>query len=577
LQIQPDGQDQVVSLVGGAFVRLTDMGWLSAGEIHLWLIEEAAAAAPRGSVTVQPVALVKGEPTSEVKIRPDRMLAQGAVRIDSPQLVGSTTRLEVRFAQVAASAATAADPGQRGSMFGGGRARRKERSTPMRFDVGGALLQVRLAMHDQQPEVVDVNLEADANLKNSAHFTEVSNPLSGEKPLSMRGQNIHVAQADSPQAHVEVSGKPAVVEGRGMSLSGAKIQLERAANRLWVEGPGRMTLPMKTDMAGRPASGQQTLDVTWQQGMNFDGRTALFERKVVARGEHARLQTEKLSVSLKRRIELADARPEQRKGEAPEIETVACAGGVVFDASEFDKLGTLSAIDHVETRDLAINRTSGDVKAQGPGWLTSVRFGSSGTLLGQSVVAGGQPPAAARGENGTKERLMCLSAHFEREINGNVLQRKLTLFDHVKTIYGPVDAWDQRLDPEKMGRLGPQEVIVDCDQLTVREMPSPQRQQPGSIELEALGNARVEGETFTARGHQITYAREKDLLVLQGDGRSAAQLHVQAQEGGPVSPTTAGEIKYWPSTKRIELDDVQSIDSGEIPGAFDRPGQPRKK
>ena len=47
------------------------------------------------------------------------------------------------------------------------------------------------------------------------------------------------------------------------------------------------------------------------------------------------------------------------------------------------------------------------------------------------------------------------------------------------------------------------------------------------MELEALSNTLVEGSTFTARAHRLTYAEEKDLLVLEGDGRTDAQLFRQ--------------------------------------------------
>ena len=54
-----------------------------------------------------------------------------------------------------------------------------------------------------------------------------------------------------------------------------------------------------------------------------------------------------------------------------------------------------------------------------------------------------------------------------------------------------------------------------------------------AVELEALGNAVVENITFTARGNRITYAEAKDLLILEGNGRSDAELLQQLQRRRP--------------------------------------------
>jgi hypothetical protein len=72
----------------------------------------------------------------------------------------------------------------------------------------------------------------------------------------------------------------------------------------------------------------------------------------------------------------------------------------------------------------------------------------------------------------------------------------------------------------------------------------------------------VEGKTFTARGHRVTYSEAKDLLVLEGDGRTDAQLFQQARPGASTSQTAARKIMFWPKTRRVQIDDIRFIDPG---------------
>ena len=84
-----------------------------------------------------------------------------------------------------------------------------------------------------------------------------------------------------------------------------------------------------------------------------------------------------------------------------------------------------------------------------------------------------------------------------------------------------------------------------------------------SIELEAAGNAIVEGATkdgrFTARAIRMTYAEAKGLLVLEGDGRSDATLYRQQRLGAAPGEVSAQRILYWPETRQLKLEGARSL------------------
>ena len=497
----------------------------------------------------------------------------GSVRVDSPQLTANTGRLEVWFQQLATTGVdlpSAGNAAAGNAPAGAGPAAnplQKNGPNQQRFDVGGAMIRVLLKMRQQKNAEVS---DADIAIEGNAQLRETKTPQPGEQPLSIKGDSVHVAQALSQRAHMAVEGQPAFVEARGMSLSGAKIELEQLNNRLWIDGAGRMTLPDTRTTGKTPA----TIEVTWQGGMNFDGRTAIYQKSVLARGPHEVLKTDELAVSLKRRIDfIKSTTPQRSSGEKTELEELVCRHGVAFENKAFDERGQAS-IDRGEARDLVINQTTGVINGTGPGWLTTVRRGMAQSMSGGPSLPG-QP--AAQPDPDAADRLTFLRVTFERGITGNLTKKEVTFADQVKAIYGPVDTWEQKLEADDPALLGPQGAILTCDQLTVRQMPSAQAKARGSVELEALGNTVVENVSYEAKAHRLTYAEEKDLLILEGNGRSAAELKYQAQKGAPPKTAMAGKIMYWTKTKITNISDAKSVDFGPFSGSLGtKPNKPKK-
>ncbi len=167
-----------------------------------------------------------------------------------------------------------------------------------------------------------------------------------------------------------------------------------------------------------------------------------------------------------------------------------------------------------------------------------------------------------------EDSLTYLHVTFERGISGDVNRHEVTFADQVKTVYGPVLRWQDKLDPEKPG---PQGIIMSCDQLTVREMPSTLRNDRGTMEMEALGNTLVEGQAFTARAPRLTYAEAKDLLVFEGNGQTDAELFRQLAPGLPATKASARKIMYWQGSNRAEVDDARHLDLGMPGGGPSKP------
>jgi hypothetical protein len=96
-----------------------------------------------------------------------------------------------------------------------------------------------------------------------------------------------------------------------------------------------------------------------------------------------------------------------------------------------------------------------------------------------------------------------------------------------------------------------------------------------SLEMSALGNILVEGDTFTGRSSRLSWSEAKDLIVFEGDGRSDAELYRQERVGAPTSTASAGKISYWRSLNRVDVHDARYLDLDQINASaagFQSPG-----
>ena len=562
LTLRPEQDKQLLSLVGNASMQYTDVGRLAGDSIHFWFTETADGPARRAQSRA---AGAKRLPAAGMT--PDRMLAVGKVSVDSQSLLANTSRLDVRFRPAAAN--QAANPGA--ALPGNTRSddadrppvARQAKEPARKFDVGGNTVNVEVAMGESRQDVAGVSIEGNARLQ------EVKTANDAAAPLSARGDLLRVSDADTTQKKLIVAGKPAVIEAQGMSLSGAQIELEQSTNRMWVNGAGRMTLPPSKPKPGQ-AFDPGALEVLWQGLMRFDGQTASYERNVVAQGTNMLLRTERLDVSLNRRVDFGNP-PDRGQRTETDVAGLICSGGAVFDNRSFEA-GVQKSLDHMETVDLSINRITGAINGHGPGQVTSVRYGSPETSLalpGQTPKP--QPPLAA-----SEPKLGYLNVRFSRTIGGNINRREIILGGDVEAVYGPVDTWEQKLSADDPESLGPKGALLKCDRLTAREIGTAKPGQPAPVELEAMGNASVDGTNFRALAQIIRYSREADRLALEGYPGNEAQLYRQTRPGAEPIKTTARKITFWRTLNQVNLEDVRFIDSGALPAATRKTAPPRR-
>jgi hypothetical protein len=428
------------------------------------------------------------------------------------------------------------------------------------------------------------NKLTDADAEGRVQFIQLPAAAGEPNPLEIHGDRLRVVHADA-DAEVNVNGQPAEVTAQGLRMIGRLIQLDRGKNALWIDGPGRMIVEQSRATQGAaaptsdnsnamwPTSGPTTID--WQGKMAFDGSIARFEHQVIGQRGMQTLHSELLEATLHSRVDFANTKPQYR----PQLETISCPGQAMlenrsFKPAEAGAPESLTRADWMQVNNLVVNQNTGDLTAPGPGVMRSWRLGSAANMqLGPPQVPGLAPAqrrpqataaaailpgAPPRNNRNDPNQINFIEVQYQNGLTGNTLRREFTFHEQIHSIYGPVPSWDGRLD---MDNPTPGAMSMTCDELMLYEV-GQRNDDRAPLNLKAMGNTRIdsqrlEGDLFSAWASEINYAQEKDLLVLQGDGRTPAQLMQQAHAGAPQSRQNAQTIYYWPSTGQAQLKDVR--------------------
>jgi hypothetical protein len=538
LRIRPQDETQVISLVEAASITADPLGRFSAGELHFWVRESTSAAAP-GS-----------EP--KTTIVPEQLLATDDVRFDSPQLHAKTPRLEAFFQSrpVLPNPAAPADPIMSRPAPAAGR-----QPSLQKFEVQGELVRMQVLLQGEKIQLEDLII------RDRVRIDETRTAEPGQVPVRISGDLVTLRGGTTPQAQIDISGNPAVVGGRGMSLAGRAIHVRRGENRLWIDGPGEAQLPVPASSAqstGAPPPPPQQATVVWQDGLVFDGLTAQLRGEVQARTATQVANCRTLDATLARRIDFAAPNPR----EPAELASLKLDGGVFLENRGLDEQGEQVSYDLAQLKNLTLDRASGRMTSDGPGWVSTTR--ASGAAL-PGAAARPMPANAAPAPAGPGNTpLTYVRIAFEKGIEGNLDKRTIIFHGDVKTTYSQVNDWKEPVIARQLANLGPRGVQMTSQALTVVEMVLPG--QPRWIEISATGNVVVEGQSFTAQAPLVAYASDKEVLTLEGNGRADAELWYRDAPGQANSYASARKWRYWMQTGMFDVEDAKVFNLNQFQG-----------
>ena len=552
-RLRPQNEFHVLSLVGGSTIALDATGRISAEDIHCWMSQQPREELADGPLLQGPTngtGEFPGLDPSTASLAPERLMALRNVQIKSPRFVGRTEHLEAWLTdgpdvtnsdltvQPVAQNARANHTIERPARPDESRQQSPlDRSGDRQLYVQGDKISLEIERGSGEPMVRDVSVDG------NVHVAEVPSSASlPRQPWSIAGNTLCIHNASSLAAEINVQGAPSEIRFGGLVLVGDEVQLQRQDNRLRMAGPGSMTIPLNRDLNGQALDHPIDLNVSWRGRMDFDGAVIHFENSIHVQTPNRQIRSDIMDVQLTQRVDL------KRNDPNPQVEVrgVEFNGRVRADNRSVE-YGHLKSIDMIEARSLAMDRETGKILATGPGLVKSVRYGR----LGIGGIAD-QPVSTASGP-ADEVALIFLKVEYQKTISGNIREneKQLHFEDNVRTVYGPIPHWTSELDPDGEEGLGSEGILLTCRRLSVYDMG-----QSGdgrrAMELFAIGNTLVEGAAFTARAHRITYATDKDLLVMTG-GRGDAELWYRPANRQRNVYYPAREIQYWPRTRQVKV------------------------
>ncbi len=548
----------VLTVAGRPKLAVTNMGLLSADQIRVFFREVEADG------KTQPL--------------PDRLNAVGQVEIDSPELLAETRELSANFhveqeivpgAGGSQSSSNGLAPFNMGRSTGPAQRTYKVQSDAMHLDV--ALRGRRAA---------PTRLTCDGNVS----FRELpSAQLSDDDTFQVGGDQLTADQLDTA-THVTIRGAApdqsqplaeaalAEIRARGMTVHAAEVHLDVGKNRLWIDGPGVANMVLKRSLTGHANATPTSLDMQWQGGLNFDGRTIVIRRNIQVTGPDDRVQCDELAARLSSTVEFGK-RVDQNAIDVAEVE---CRGRVVLDHTTRDEVDVTSH-ERLELARLAVNQQTGAISGDGPGVIRSTHFADQ---LNALTVPGA---AAANSLPADNAKLHFLRVAFQEGMTGNFIDREITFLTRVRTVYGPVDSWEQELDVNRPELLPPETITLTSDRLRVNEdsLSASRPPQPaglgktplGPVQFQANGNVRIDGQSprqgmFAATAERASYEQVKELFILEGSNRVPATLWHRDPLSGQQIENSAGKIMYNRQSGQAVFDVVRSIEF--TPGAGPR-------
>ncbi|MEQ8837038.1 MAG: hypothetical protein RID07_09580, partial [Lacipirellulaceae bacterium] len=549
----------VLALEGRPKLDMPAMGRLWADEMKVYLLENNDLTRPEVAAAFASV----NRDDKQINILPERMVASGHVEIQSPEIIGKVNELSLwmDYRNAASSSATT-------SSQSGGSSRslidRGNRQGRRSYSVVGNRLEMQVAVRDRRPDVANIHVEGNVLFQ---EYPLGANQSQQESPMRIAAGSLEVTGADTPDARIAIKGRPvdrgkivpAEIDVRGTTIRAAELIVNRGSSRARIDSPGEVVMLSDRPVSridvgngGKLAKPQRT-HITWQQSMQLNGDLLSFRGDVRVRNPSGWIQTEQLGARLTSTVSF-DGASADRKAEIAEL---SCTGGVLAEFDDRDAAG-LTSHQRVEVQSLSVNQITGAIAGRGPGRIESTHLSKKSGSLGR--LAGN-----VEAESSSGQRLRYLRTDFTREVQGNLHQKRVKLVGNVRTVYGPVDAWEQKLP--LAGVDGPREntVWINCDELEVAESPTGRlfappggrpvgRQQLGPLELAAMGRVSFEAQHPTrglinARANRATYDQAKTLFVLEGNPVTIAH---QEFVGAPVNESTAKKLQYWTNTGEMK-------------------------
>ncbi len=466
---------------------------------------------------------------------------------------------------------------------------------PLRFASREIL--VRLDQSESLTQLQSVRLEGAARVD---HW-EFSQP--NQPPTILTGGRLHLKPLSEKLFHLAVVDNARIVSA-DWELSGPELHFDQQANRLWINGGGQASVRGKPTSNEIVPTGQsafqttaaaqlaenQTIDITWKAGMIFDGEKLYFENQVTAdirqpspeNNSQTRLQSrsEALSLILESPINLAESTQvkrgqqignntkirqlilvnqllaDQRVFPVSENAPTTTIPPVVLVRQQFDSSQNLLTKQTLIAPHLDIFPDSEQFSAAGPGQIIQWQRATNQTNDSKPNFLTASGPLTPNSK-APSTQINYLHVLYDGTLSAKGKPAELQLHGRVRGLYGNVASFDTESNPD---RNKPDKGLLrlSCDDLHVVHWQRRSDEQ-AFWELIAEGSANFVGESFEATAARMSYHERSGKLIIDGGDRGDANLWYQAIPTNPQRDhLVAEQIAYWPETQRAEIDKVRN-------------------
>ena len=519
--------EHLLSLKGKAEINISGVGKIASDRIHIWLAESLGSS---NQATNQ---------TSKSKITPVRISAVGDTLLDTVELRANTQRVEVWLLDKTLATGDSSNSPPPSMPTNDDNA--AEQAGP-KYVVQCGLIQIQLAQKDGK------HILQEALIKDKLVLRQVSNSPGARSPFVLHGNSVNLKRDlaglfDMTLTGNSDRGQPAWIAFEEFQISGNQIRLNQRQNLLGIKGAGEITFsPLDTATA-------QTRRISWQEQMGFDGSKLELFGNVKTRGQFTTdeettfdltLDSGVLRGYLTKRVDFSS--PERQ---APaELHMLSCSDSVAISNRVLDANKLQQAFHQMQANNLSFYPKSGEIKSNGRGWIRST-FRNNGKALGTTLDA-----------NAT-DALQSLYVTFKKSVTGNITRQHLTFSGNVESLFGAVDNWNVKLDPNATAGLGGQGIEVNCDQLSIANIST---NSTPSIVLNAIGNTYIESQQYVGLAHRVSYSQSKNNLIMEGS-RGDAKLWLNRNKS-PVPNVAARKIIYSIETGTVDVYAPNVLDSG---------------
>lgn len=575
LSLSPVKHFHLLSIDGHVDAQLGDNGHVQAGHVDIWL--EPSPKLPR-------MGKPAGKDDSTISLRPHLVRANGQVDFDSDELTAQCDNLETKFthlmgSDLAGSDSTPPRDRKNARIYNAGiqnRVRQNSRgrftstelaepaeSEPRRADDSELGLDSKLSRRDQKMQLTGSKIDIaitmvgpsiraidQVDVKGNARFRELATSTTQTQPLAVDANSFRLTNPAALNATVQAIGSPTIISTGGFQVEATNVHVDKEKNLIWSTGSGTATMPIRQNVQGKPLDVPAEAKITWTRSMEFDGVLIKLTGNALVQAPDFQLESDNLQARLDRRIDFS----EKRSGK-PNIAQITAQENVIglFETRE---LGRLMSSTFMRVPNVTFNTLNGDISVDGAGqiMMTKRGFNESGGLV---PISRNQPEQAAVRPEPKDDRLTFLQIDFQSDVRGNVEQRILAFNRDIRTIYGPVYDWNQKINPNSE----PQEndILLSCDKLVVAQgRPGNEGTRP--LDMRALGNVFVEGQAFQATGDRVTYDQSKDMLILRGNGQTDAKIRYRKDNKSATIDKSASEFKFYPGKREAVFNEFRSLE-----------------